>query len=340
MSINKNMLREVSQKLPEVTDSMWMMVLAEHRELVDEFLEVNAQLSPQSKSQYRSGLRQWIYYIHKHLEDKPLYKITKRDFLKYMSYLQSRNMSSSALSFKKATASSLNNYIETVLVDDDERYSRFRNFTKNLPQIAKNQVYSKSKITKEEYSFIMSTLLAAEDYLGAAWVATSFNVGGRRSETIQFKSEILKYPLSAGQSYVMSHPVRLKGRGTTGKIDQFMVNLEALKYMQLWVSKRGYDHEYIFTVKRGAEIQRMPASWANNFCADKLTPMLGRRINPHLFKSSCITYLLECGVDIALVSKFVAQHENVSTTISHYDLRDFAEQKAKIFTTSDNSSTD
>ena len=325
------MLRELSNRLPEITDDMWQRVLPHHRELVGEFLDVNAQLSPQSRGQYRSALRQWFYYVFEKMQNKPLYEITKRDFLKYMSYLQTRKMSSSTLSLKKAAVSTMNNFIENVVCEDDLRYEKFRNFTKNLPQMARNQVYNKIKITKEDYLRMMDVLLADKNYLGAAWLATSFNAGSRRGETIQFKTEILSYPLIEDQSYVLSHLVRLKGPGVDGKIEPYMVNRDALKYMQMWVESRGYEHEDIFTIKRGNNISRMSLGWANSFCTNTLSPILGRRINPHLFKSSCITYLLESGVDIALVSKFVAHHSDVSTTIKFYDLRDFAEEKSKIF---------
>jgi site-specific recombinase XerD len=325
------MLRERSDKLPEVTDEMWSQVLEEHRNLAEEFLEMNQQLSPQTLKQYKSGIRQFFYWVHIALNDKPLHKITKRDFLRYINYLTSRGMSSSGLSFKKSVVSSFNNYIENIVADDDETYKTFRNFTRGLPAIPKNNVYNKVKITKDEYDEMIKVLLDDENYLGAAWVATAFNVGARRSEIIQFKTEILDYPIPEGQNYVLSHKVRGKGKSLDGKPLEYMINLEALKYMRLWVEKRGYEHEYIFTTKYNGEIKRMSESWADHFCKDVLSDILGRRINPHLFKSSCITYLLESGVDIALVSKFVAQHNDISTTVKHYDLRDFAEEKNKIF---------
>jgi site-specific recombinase XerD len=325
------MLRERAEPLPEVTDEMWATVCKEHRDLVDEFLQVNKRLAPQSVKQYFSGLRQWFFYVHTYLNDKPIYKITKRDFLKYMSYLQDRNLSSSALKFKKSAVSSLNNYIENVIADDDERYAKFRNFTKSLPAIPQNHVYNKVKITRDEYKLMMDTLLARKDYMGAAWVATSFNVCSRRSETAQFRTEILSYPIPEGQNYVMSHIVRGKGASVDGNQISYMIYLEALKYMRLWVENRGYEHEYIFTVMHNGQPKRISASWADYFCANVLTPIVGRRINVHLFKSSGVSALLEQGVDIALVSRWIAHHEDVSTTSKFYDLRDFDEEKSKIF---------
>lgn len=240
-------------------------------------------------------------------------------------------MSSSAKGFKKSVVSSFCNYIENMVADDEPTYKNFRNFTRGLPPIPKNRVYDKVKISKDDYDLIMDILLNDEKYMEAAWVAVAFNAGARRAEIPQFKTEVINYPIPEGQNYILSHIVRLKGRGEDGKQEPYMLNLEALKYIRLWVEKRDYEHEYIFTVKYGGEIAPVSEQWANDFCSNKLSNILGRRINPHLFKASCVTYLLEQGVDLALVSKYIAHHNDVSTTIKHYDLRDFAEEKNKIF---------
>jgi integrase len=329
-NIEKNMLRERAEKLPEVTDEMWEQVDEEHRQLIQEFLEVNS-FRDKSRKQYTSALRQFFWWVHTSLNGKKLYKITKRDFLRYISFLKNRGMSSSGIALKKAAVSSLNNYIENVVADDDERYEKFRNFTRGLPAIPKTQTYEKVKITYEEYQEMMKVLESDENYLGMAWLATAFNVGARRAEIIQFKTEILDYPIPEGKNYVLSHTIFGKGSGE-GKPLQYMINKEALHYMKLWVEKRGYDHEYIFTTKYGGEVKQMSETWADYFCSDVLSDILGRRINPHLFKASCITYLLEVKkVPIELVSKFVAQHEDISTTVKHYDLRTFEEEKNNIF---------
>src|SRR5690606_16215911 len=114
------MLRERAEKLPDVTDEMWQKVNEDYRFLVEEYIEVQAH-SPATKKQYISGLRQFGWYMFNSMNNKPLYKITKRDFLRYISYLRdNRKLSSSALNFKKACVSSLLNYIENVVADEDE----------------------------------------------------------------------------------------------------------------------------------------------------------------------------------------------------------------------------
>jgi integrase len=330
MTIEKNMLRERAEKLPEVTDEKWKLVNEDYRILCEEFVSVQNH-SPQTKSQYTSGLRQFGYFVYTSMNNKPLYKITKRDFLRYLSYLRDdRKMSSSGIGLKKACVSSLCNYIENVVADDDENYKTFRNFTRGLPAIPKNRVYDKVKVTYDEFLEMMKVLEDDENYLGVAWLATAMLVGARRSELIQFKSEILDYKVPEGQNYVLSHIVRGKGKSTDGKPLEYMIPLEVLDHWKKWLDVRGYESEYVFTTKFQGEIRPVSPSWADYFCSEVLSPILGRRINVHIFKNSCITYHLEKGVDISLVSRFIAHHENVSTT-SIYDLRDFEEEKNSIF---------
>lgn len=327
--IEKNMLRERADKLPEVDDNSWALVNEDYRMLVEEYLEVQNH-SPQTKKQYKSGLRQFGFYVYKSMNNKPLHKTTKRDFLRYISYLRDRGLSSSALNFKKACVSSICNYIENVVADEDDTYAKFRNFTRGLPAIPKNRVYDKVKITKDEFDTMIQVLESDGNYLGMAWLAVAFRVGARRSEIIQFKTEIVNYPIPEGQNYVLSHIVRGKGKSTDGKPLEYMIPLDVLPYIQKWLDIRGYDSDYIFTTKYGKEIKQMSPSWADDFCSNTLSDILGRRVNVHIFKNSCITFLLESGVDINLVSRFVAHHENVSTT-QIYDLRDFEDEKNQIF---------
>jgi integrase len=252
-----------------------------------------------------------------------------------MSFLIDHGLSSYALSFKKSCVSSLCNYIENVVADEEEDLKTFRNFTKGLPSQSKNQVYEKVLITEEEYKKMMEALEKENDYLGMAWLTGQFFIGTRRSEILQFKTEILDYPVPEGKNYVVSHPIRAKGKGKDGNVTEYMIPLEALKYFKLWIEKRGFESEYIFAVKRAGKIQRLSRTWSNYFCQHKLSEILGRRITVHNFKAAVVSNLLIKGVDMKIVSKYVAHHKDVLTTSSYYDLRDFEEEKDKIFSIPD-----
>ena len=334
--IDENMLRERAEKLPAVTDKLWEKVDEHNREIVQDYFDSNAQVSVQTLKQYRSGMRQFFYWIKLKAKNKPMYEITKRDFIKYRSDLMRHGLSSSSLGFKQSSVSTLCNHIENIYADYDERYDNFRNFTRGLPTIPRNQVYEKVAITKDDYDLIMKELQEDKDYLGMAWAAAAFNMGGRRAEIIQLKTEILDYEFEKDSdgnklNFILVGNIRGKGFGEDGKPLEYMINDEALKYMRLWVEKRGYDHEDIFTVIYKGEPRRMGQSWANYFCTNTLSPILGRRVNPHIFKASAISYLLENGRDLGAVSKYVAHHESTETTSQHYDLRSDEDERNSIF---------
>jgi integrase len=223
------------------------------------------------------------------------------------------------------------NYIENVVADDEEDLKVFRNFTKGLPSQSKNQVYEKVLITDDEYKIMMDVLKNDNDYLGQAWLSTQFLAGSRRSEVLQFKTEILDYPILEGKNYILSNSVRAKGRGKDGNVTEYMIPLEALDYIKLWIEKRGFEYEYIFAVKRAGEIHRLSRTWSNYFCQHRLSDILGRRLTVHNLKAAAISNLLIKGVDMKVVSKYVAHHQSTDTTQNFYDLRTFEEEKDNIF---------
>lgn len=331
IDINKNMLKDRANKKEEITEDMFNTCNPDNIEMFDDYFMSNKQLSLETRKQYTTCLKQFFYFVKTDLKDKPYYKITKRDFIKYLGDMQDRGLSSSAINLRKSAVSSFCNYIENIVSEDVEEAKNFRNFTRGMPAINKTQVYDKIAISDSEYKKMMEVLEANKNYLGMAWTATAFNVGCRRSELIQFKTEILQYDIPKGKNYVKSHIVRGKGKGKEGKPLRYMIPLEVLKYWKMWVDNRGYESEYIFTTKVNGNINHMSKSWANDFCSDVLSKIVGRRINPHLFKASCVTHLLEQGKDVKVVSKIIAQHEDVSTTLSYYDLRTFEDEIDEIF---------
>ena len=310
-NIDLHMLKDKAVKLPEITNEDFKENCnSVNTSMYYEYFRNNRQLSPETQAQYQTCLRQFFWFVHTDLGDKPFYKITKRDFINYLGYMQDRGLSSSAINLRKSACSSFCNYIENIVADDMEECRNFRNFTRGMPKINKTQVYEKIPITKEEYEKIMKELEKRNHYLGMAWTATAFHVGCRRAELVQFKTEILDYPIKEGRSYVLSHVVRGKGSGIEGKPLKYMIPLEVLKYWKLWIEHRGYDSEYVFTTNITGSVEPIAKTWGNNFCHEVLSPILGRRINPHLFKASCVTYMLEQGKDMKLVSKYVAHHED------------------------------
>ena len=324
--MDKGILRERAKKLPEITDEMWNVVNKDFVLIVDEFLQTKT--SQQTKKQYLSRLKQFGWYIYKSMNNKEYYNITKRDMMRFVNWLQNdRHLSSSAINLYKSAISSLNNYIELFIVDDDENYKLFRNFVKGLPSVDKTITYGTEPVKEEEFNLLVETLMSDKNYIALAYIAILNYSGMRRNAVRQLKSEIINYD-SGDNNYIMLHPV--KDKGDSSRYNEYMLDKKALPFIKMWLDNRGYEHEYLFTTKYGNEIEQISETWGNYVHDNILSDIVGRRLTPHLWKHTIVTRLLEQGVDKELVSKFVAHHKNVNTT-SIYDNREFEEERKNIF---------
>lgn len=327
--IDKHMLRDRAEKIDDVTEDRWEKVNSHNKEIFKEFLDANKHLSPKSIKQYTSALRIFFTFICENLNNKPMYQIKKRDFIKYFSFLQEHKLSSSALKFKKSAVSSICNYIENVVAEEEDDYKNFRNPTKAIKDIPSNSVYEKIKITKEEYDFLVKTFEEKKQWLYALWCVVAFNTAARKAEIVKFKSEIGNYSIEEGQNFAEAHVILAKGRAG-GKPVKYLLNQVVLDYINKWLKIRGYEHEYIFTVKYNGVIRQMSENWAGELCSNVISPLLGRRINPHIFRASASTYLMEQGKDIASISKHILHHDSLEVT-QRYLLRNDSEDKNKLF---------
>ena len=78
--VKLNMLKKRAPKAPDITDDIWKLCNKENRAMYDEYFSTQKQLSDDTRKQYRTCLKQFFYFVYTDLNDKPMYKITKRDF--------------------------------------------------------------------------------------------------------------------------------------------------------------------------------------------------------------------------------------------------------------------
>ena len=74
---------------------------------------------------YSSGLRIYFYWVKEHLNNKSCIEIKKKEFLRYLNWMSNRDMSDSAMKFKKSCVSAFNKFIESYYEDE---YPTFRNY--------------------------------------------------------------------------------------------------------------------------------------------------------------------------------------------------------------------
>lgn len=323
------------EKISPITDEMWNSINKFNRDMVEEFLQESVHLSPQTLKQYKSNLRIYFWWIKENANDKSLLDIKSIDFLKYQNWLVRRGLSSSAIRLKRASVSSLNEFILTFYEDE---YETFKNYiTKKIAAPPKAKVHEKVPLTQEEYQLLVDTLEERKDWQKLAYVKFTYATGCRRSETVQLLKEVADYnPVvrevktkdEDGQEkiveakYYLTNDIRCKGKGVAGKVRKLKFDEEAMVAIKKWLEVRGEDdNPYVFVSKYAGEIQQLSTSSLNSWNSRIFSEIVGRRVHPHLFRSTKATdIVVNEGKDIR-VAQALLGHESSETT-SIYVVRD------------------
>lgn len=311
----------MTEKLPEITDEMWSSVNVENQKIVKEFIDQNIHLSPQTLKQYTSALRNYFYWIKENSDDKPFHKIKSIDFLKYQNHLTKFGLSSAAVKLKRSSVSSLNNYIELYYT---EEFKDFRNYiNKGIASPPPAFVNKKEPLTLQEYYSLCDKLREQGLIQQLAYLKFSFSSGARRAEVRQLRKEVIDYePKILGDTKIYTtHPVRCKGRGVKGKERKLNFDEEAMIAIKDWINLRGDDDcPYVFATKRNGKYEQVGEATFNNWSDIYMTPIVGRRVHPHLFRESRATSMIvERGKNIKSVQKLLG-HQS-STTSEIYVIR-------------------
>ncbi len=301
----------IIKKLPEVTDVQWKKINKWNRDIVQEFLS-QQHLSPETIKQYKSTLRQFFWWVKNSCDDKALHELKPRDALKYQNYLIERGLSSAAVKLKRSAVSSLCGFIE--LYYDDE-FPLFRNiFSKKIPSLANTLRYEKQPLTQEEIDSLVEELEKQKEWQILAYLKLSFETGARRGEIKQIRKEIADYDCVKDKKYYISHEVRGKGRGREGVKMRIVFSDYAMDAVKKWLQIRGEDDcEYLFIRKNKRGIEPVNLETLNYWCKECLSEIVGRRVYPHLIRSSRATILDEAGVPIASIQKLLS-HKSPDTT--------------------------
>ena len=107
---------------------------------------------------YRSNLNIFFVWCKNYCKNKDFSEIKKNDYLKFQTYMVSENLSPARIRNVRATLSSLSNYIETML-DEEEKWANFRNIILKIeaPKMAK--VRDNTILTDEQCQNFLDLLI-------------------------------------------------------------------------------------------------------------------------------------------------------------------------------------
>ena len=327
---------KIAARTEEITDEEWLTVNKYNREMVQDYLDNQSDLSAKTRPAYKSGLRIFFKYVKDYLGDKDFTKIKKKEFQKYLNWLTNRGMSDSAIKFKKSCVSAFCNY---VMMMYEEELPTFRNFTTGLKVVQTGYVHEKLPLTPDEYVALCQELEKCEEWQKLAYLVFSYSTGCRRAEARQLLKEVVDYPakekkikiidedgkeVEATSKQYQTHNIRCKGHSIVGKVRKLKFGEDAMHWIKKWLEVRGDDDcPYVFVIKqKNGETRQVGEGTFNDWCSGLFTKIVGRRVHPPLFRESRATNLVVYEHKSAEVAQKLLGHEDVSTTKNHYIIQD------------------
>ena len=326
------------QKLSPVTDEQWAQVPSQNRKLYDDYFLDNVELSSRTVETYRSNLKIWFWWLHQNYGDKLHTDVKSRDYKRFQNWLVDRGCSSSDIKTKRSTISSLNNYI---MVYYEDEYPTFRNFINASIKVPENAfVNEKNPPTKEELDKMIEDLESSDlwdKYQKIAYLKFTFTTGCRRAETRQLlKSDVIgNEPIvktitvtdedgnkvQREAKYYLTHEIRCKGRGKTGKVRRLKFDEETYQALLKWLEQRDDDCEYVFVTRDGDRVRQVSLSTFNQWGSGIFTKLLGRRFHPHCLREARATDIVVAQGKPIEVAQSILSHKSAETT-KLYVIRD------------------
>ena len=305
----------------------WESVNPENKKMMIRFLNSKKDKSDKTLKQYENALQIFFLWVYRECDNEFIVKMKKRDILDYQGWLIDQGLSAGSIKFKRSAISSLCKFIETYF---DDEYPTFRNIVKDVEAPEGEKVHQKEPLTLDELELLRKTLIESEKWQQLAYLEISYSTGGRREEIRQLKKEIVGYQAN-DKGFYATHDVRAKGKGKTGKVRKLAFSQQAKEAIEKWLEVRGEDDcEYIFVSKRNNEYQQINETSFNYWCSSLFTNIVGRRVHPHLLRSTRATHLVTVEKKDINSAKNLLGHVSSQTT-EIYVVRDEEESLGDCF---------
>lgn len=205
--------------------------------------------SPQSLVAYRSDLNIFWVWNAEYNNNKFFSKLTKREISKFQNHaINTWGWSPNRVRRVKSCLSSLSNYIENVL-DDEEEFEGYRSIVRKIENPAKEVVREKTVLPDDQVDYLLQTLVCRKEYERACAIAIAAYSGMRKSEILEMKTEFFDDTHFVYDAMWKTDKIRTKGFGKLGKPLNKFVLYGAKPYIDLWMNERkekGIEHEYLF----------------------------------------------------------------------------------------------
>lgn len=295
-------------KMNSITnEELLEQVNPENMRLKDDFLNYMraTRKSEGTIKQYNSDLKIFFVWVLKYARNKKFQNISKRDIIAFQNWLLYENENSSARVRRlKASISSLSNYCENILADDDPDFEGFRSIVRKIENPPLQMAREKTVWEDEELEKLLDILTEKEKYETACFVALGMYGGRRKSEILRFKvSDFDDDKLTCGGALYKSAPILTKGNKY---LECYTLAKKFKPYFDNWMNYRkehGIKSEWLFpnpadyTSQRSAE---SVTSWS-----DTLTRLTGKFFYVHSLRHFFVSALSRAGIPDNVVVQII-----------------------------------
>lgn len=252
------------------TPELINQILMENKDLYEDFLSYLSSIdrSIRTIESYKNDLEIFFVWNLQHNKNKDFIDITKREFAKFQNHaLNTWEWSPNRIRRVKSTLSSLSNYIENIL-DEEEKYKNYRPIVKKIEDPVKENIREKTILTDEQVDSLLSTLVEQKQYQKACVVALAAMCGARKSELLRFKVDFFNDDNIVFDALYKTPKIVTKGRGRNGTLLNKYVLLEFKEYLDLWLNERkelGVESEWLFVTRQNGEWKQMKVSTLNSW---------------------------------------------------------------------------
>jgi integrase len=207
----------------------------------------------------------------------------------------------------KAAISSLSNYCENILADDDPEYKDFRSIVRKIENPPMQAAREKTVWEEEELDELLAKLTDKKQYEKACYLALAMCSGRRKAELCRFKvSDFNDDKLVCGNALYKSSPIKTKGRGGGKMICCYTLAKKFKPYLDAWINERmelGIDSEWLFP-NRNNPSEHIPISTANSW-AETYTRLSGKESYIHSLRHYFTTSLARAGIPDGVIQSII-----------------------------------
>lgn len=300
-----------TNKVLQTSEEEIKLILPENIELMEEFLDYleTTDHSPTSITVYKNNLHIFFVYCQKHLKNKDFVDIKKRDIMNFQGFMVKNNLSPARIKNIKSTLSSMSNFIENVL-DEDEKWEDFKNIINKIPSPTKQEVREKTILEDEDCQRLLDYLVENKKYQQACIFALAWASGRRKSELLRIKrSHISEENLMYGSLYKTPEKIKTKGRGQGKMLSVYILKAKFKKYFDLWMEEReklGVPNEIddIFISKKKNVWQPMKISTLDSWSI-KFSEFLGVDFYFHSMRHNFCTALHKANIPASVIKDLI-----------------------------------